>query len=192
MRRGPCGPQPTRTTISLFFQTVRLHGPWRVLHDRLLAVSSQYATHPPTASERTTHNAGSASASHPRCARSVSIVRHVLRRWRSCAFSTRYDGAETIHRHRSPARSAVLAAAAHVLRSQQCAFGTSSSWQRAHRCNASSDDRNTDRRRAASRQSPALPSIISRRMSAWPACRPVSRITCRYTHRNVSSLPCGA
>lgn len=48
---------------------------------------------------------------------------------------------------------------------------------------------NTDRRRAASRQSPTLPSIISRRMSAWPACRPVSRITCRYTHRNVSSLP---
>jgi len=37
-------------------------------------------------------------------------------------------------RRRTPARSAVLAAAAHVLRSQQCAFGTSSSWQRAHRC----------------------------------------------------------
>jgi hypothetical protein len=63
---------------------------------------------------------------------------------------------------------------------------------RRYRCNAASDDRNTDRRRAASRQSPTLPSIISRRMSAWPACRPVSRITCRYTHRNVSSLPRGA
>ena len=49
--------------------------------------------------------------------------------------------------------------------------------------------RNTDRRRAASRQSPTLPSIISRRMSAWPACRAVSTITCRYIH--VSSLPRG-
>ena len=49
--------------------------------------------------------------------------------------------------------------------------------------------RNTDRRRVASRQSPTLPSIISRRMSAWPACRAVSTITCRYTH--VSSLPRG-
>ena len=46
-----------------------------------------------------------------------------------------------------------------------------------------------DRRRVASRQSPTLPSINSRRMSAWPACRAVSRITCRYIH--VSSLPCG-
>lgn len=60
---------------------------------------------------------------------------------------------------------------------------------RRYRCNAASDDRNTDRRRVASRQSPTLPSIISRRMSAWPACRAVSRITCRYIH--VSSLPRG-
>ena len=40
-----------------------------------------------------------------------------------------------------------------------------------------------------SSQSPTLRSIISRTMSACPACRLVSRITCRYTHRNVSFPP---
>lgn len=62
---------------------------------------------------------------------------------------------------------------------------------RRYRCNAASDDpgtRTDDAPRAVS-QSPTLPSIISRRMSAWPACRAVSTITCRYIH--VSSLPRG-
>jgi hypothetical protein len=39
-------------------------------------------------------------------------------------------------------------------------------------------------------QTPRLPSMVSRMMSAWPACRAVSSIMCSATHRRLRSAIC--